>query len=184
MDDSAVDQRLPHRHAAPRGPGICCTRIHGLLLLIVIPYRADASRTSRAHSGCCESWVCCPGSWMRTPGRQTLSWMPSAKCAATLTWCDALSDSAPSNSVAMCCSSCSWRSSVVAAAAIAAMLIQRAVLLTAPITCRVFNSFPQQEVIEISKDKLPGYEDKIKMFYEEHIHSDEEIRYILGGTGA
>lgn len=64
------------------------------------------------------------------------------------------------------------------------MLIQRAVLLTAPITCRVFNSFPQQEVIEISKDKLPGYEDKIKMFYEEHIHSDEEIRYILGGTGA
>lgn len=39
------------------------------------------------------------------------------------------------------------------------------------------------EIIEIAKDKLPGYEDKIKMFYEEHIHEDEEIRYILGGTG-
>lgn len=40
-----------------------------------------------------------------------------------------------------------------------------------------------QEVIEIAKDKLPGYDDKIKMFYEEHIHEDEEIRYILDGTG-
>lgn len=40
-----------------------------------------------------------------------------------------------------------------------------------------------QEILEISKDKLPGYNDKIKMFYEEHIHTDEEIRYILDGTG-
>jgi cupin superfamily acireductone dioxygenase involved in methionine salvage len=40
-----------------------------------------------------------------------------------------------------------------------------------------------QEVIEISPDRLPGYADKIKMFYEEHIHTDEEIRYILDGTG-
>lgn len=41
-----------------------------------------------------------------------------------------------------------------------------------------------QEVIEIAKDKLPGYDDKIKMFYEEHIHTDEEIRYVLDGKGA
>jgi cupin superfamily acireductone dioxygenase involved in methionine salvage len=40
-----------------------------------------------------------------------------------------------------------------------------------------------QEIIEIAKDKLPGYDEKIKMFYEEHIHEDEEIRYILDGTG-
>jgi 1,2-dihydroxy-3-keto-5-methylthiopentene dioxygenase len=41
----------------------------------------------------------------------------------------------------------------------------------------------EQEVIEISPDRLPGYADKIKMFYEEHIHTDEEIRYILDGNG-
>jgi 1,2-dihydroxy-3-keto-5-methylthiopentene dioxygenase len=40
-----------------------------------------------------------------------------------------------------------------------------------------------QEIISISKDTLPGYEEKIKTFYQEHIHTDEEIRYILDGAG-
>lgn len=39
------------------------------------------------------------------------------------------------------------------------------------------------EIISISKDTLPGYEDKIKTFYQEHIHTDEEIRFILDGSG-
>jgi hypothetical protein len=49
--------------------------------------------------------------------------------------------------------------------------------------CKLTHPILSQEIITISKDKLPGYEEKIKMFYEEHIHSDEEIRYILDGTG-
>lgn len=40
-----------------------------------------------------------------------------------------------------------------------------------------------QDIIRVSKDTLPGYEEKIKSFYEEHIHRDEEIRYVLEGSG-
>jgi ARD/ARD' family len=30
---------------------------------------------------------------------------------------------------------------------------------------------------------VPGYDDKVKAFFEEHIHDAEEIRYILDGSG-
>eukprot|EP00622_Pseudochattonella_farcimen_P002470 FR737397.1.p1 GENE.FR737397.1~~FR737397.1.p1 ORF type:complete len:150 (+),score=18.50 FR737397.1:329-778(+) len=39
------------------------------------------------------------------------------------------------------------------------------------------------DVISIHPDKLPGFDAKIKAFFTEHIHSDEEIRYIMDGAG-
>jgi 1,2-dihydroxy-3-keto-5-methylthiopentene dioxygenase len=39
------------------------------------------------------------------------------------------------------------------------------------------------DVISVHKDTLPNYEQKIKGFFEEHLHTDEEIRYCIDGSG-
>ena len=39
------------------------------------------------------------------------------------------------------------------------------------------------DVVNCCPEKLPGYETKIKSFFEEHIHLDEEIRYCVDGSG-
>ncbi|KAJ3111052.1 hypothetical protein HK100_002826 [Physocladia obscura] len=44
-------------------------------------------------------------------------------------------------------------------------------------------SYKNRDVINIRKDTLPNYDQKIKTFFEEHIHEDEEIRFILEGSG-
>lgn len=43
--------------------------------------------------------------------------------------------------------------------------------------------YSYSDLIEVSPGTLPGYEEKLKCFYEEHIHSDEEIRYVVEGSG-
>jgi 1,2-dihydroxy-3-keto-5-methylthiopentene dioxygenase len=39
------------------------------------------------------------------------------------------------------------------------------------------------DIISVRPDMLPGYDEKIKAFFEEHIHDAEEIRYIIDGSG-
>ena len=41
----------------------------------------------------------------------------------------------------------------------------------------------RQDIINVSPATLPDYDTKIKAFYEEHIHTDEEIRYVREGSG-
>jgi len=44
-------------------------------------------------------------------------------------------------------------------------------------------NYSYQDIITVSPTLLPDYERKIKNFYEEHIHTDEEIRYCIDGSG-
>ncbi|XP_042356319.1 1,2-dihydroxy-3-keto-5-methylthiopentene dioxygenase [Plectropomus leopardus] len=41
--------------------------------------------------------------------------------------------------------------------------------------------YSYMDIICIHKDKLPNYEEKLKTFFEEHLHLDDEVRYILDG---
>jgi 1,2-dihydroxy-3-keto-5-methylthiopentene dioxygenase len=44
--------------------------------------------------------------------------------------------------------------------------------------------YKNRDVITVSPQAMGDvYEDKVKMFFNEHLHEDEEIRYILEGNG-
>eukprot|EP01035_Chromulina_nebulosa_P067083 gene67083-91875_t len=48
---------------------------------------------------------------------------------------------------------------------------------------RTNRGYNYSDTIVVAPDKLPNYEDKIKSFFKEHIHYDEEIRYCVSGSG-
>uniref|UniRef100_A0A0E0KP77 Acireductone dioxygenase n=1 Tax=Oryza punctata TaxID=4537 RepID=A0A0E0KP77_ORYPU len=39
------------------------------------------------------------------------------------------------------------------------------------------------DMVELTPEKMPNYEVMIKRFFEEHLHTDEEVRYCLDGSG-
>ncbi|KAF2290162.1 hypothetical protein GH714_003785 [Hevea brasiliensis] len=39
------------------------------------------------------------------------------------------------------------------------------------------------DLLDLCPEKVANYEEKLKNFYTEHIHADEEIRYCLTGSG-
>lgn len=45
-------------------------------------------------------------------------------------------------------------------------------------------SYKNRDVITVSPEKMGDiYEEKVKSFFHEHLHEDEEIRYIRDGSG-
>ncbi|GIY57611.1 1,2-dihydroxy-3-keto-5-methylthiopentene dioxygenase [Caerostris darwini] len=48
---------------------------------------------------------------------------------------------------------------------------------------RKSRGYDYEDLVEISRDTLPNYDEKIKAFYAEHLHTDEEIRLFLAGSG-
>ena len=45
-------------------------------------------------------------------------------------------------------------------------------------------SYRNRDEIVVSPETMgPLYEEKVKMFFNEHLHEDEEIRYIIDGNG-
>lgn len=43
--------------------------------------------------------------------------------------------------------------------------------------------YSYSDIVTVTPEKLPDFENKIKSFFKEHIHYDEEIRFCMDGSG-
>jgi len=43
--------------------------------------------------------------------------------------------------------------------------------------------YTYKDIVTVAPDTLPNYEEKIKIFFQEHLHTDDEIRFFLNGSG-
>ncbi|XP_052152139.1 acireductone dioxygenase 3 isoform X2 [Oryza glaberrima] len=50
-------------------------------------------------------------------------------------------------------------------------------------TMREQRGYLHMDIVELTPEKMPNYEVMIKRFFEEHLHTDEEVRYCLDGSG-
>jgi 1,2-dihydroxy-3-keto-5-methylthiopentene dioxygenase len=41
--------------------------------------------------------------------------------------------------------------------------------------------YSYSDEVRVSPELLPDYEEKIKFFFEEHLHNDDEVRYVIDG---
>lgn len=50
-------------------------------------------------------------------------------------------------------------------------------------TIKQERGYTYTDMVHLTPEKLPNYEEKLKNFYKEHIHYDEEIRFCIEGSG-
>ena len=48
---------------------------------------------------------------------------------------------------------------------------------------RKARGYSYTDLVHIAPEKLPDYEKKLRIFFTEHLHTDEEIRFCLDGSG-